>query len=61
MEPNLRGEVKLKVCLIGNGGVGKTSLIRRFVFSEFDERYLYTLGTSVSKKEVTLVWKGEEV
>jgi len=61
MEPNLRGEVKLKVCLIGNGGVGKTSLIRRFVLSEFDERYLYTLGTNVSKKEVTLVWKGQEV
>ncbi len=61
MEPNLRGEVKLKVCLIGDGGVGKTSLIRRFVFSEFDERYLYTLGTNVSKKEVTLVWKGQEV
>ena len=61
MDPNLRGEVKLKVCLIGDGGVGKTSLIRRFVFSEFDERYLYTLGTNVSKKEVTLVWKGQEV
>lgn len=61
MEPNLHGEVKLKVCLIGDGGVGKTSLIRRFVFSEFDERYLYTLGTNVSKKEVTLVWKGQEV
>ena len=61
MEPNLRGEVKLKVCLIGNGGVGKTSLIRRFVLSEFDDRYLYTLGTNVSKKEVTLAWKGQEV
>ncbi len=61
MEPNLQGEVKLKVCLIGDGGVGKTSLIRRFVFSEFDERYLYTLGTNVSKKEVTLVWKGQKV
>ena len=61
MDPNLRREVKLKVCLLGDGGVGKTSLIRRFVFSEFDERYLYTLGTNVSKKEVTLVWKGQEV
>jgi len=46
--------VKMKVCLIGDGGVGKTSLIRRFVYNEFDERYLYTLGTNVSKKEVIL-------
>ncbi len=45
---------KMKLCLLGDGGVGKTSLIRRFVFNEFDERYLYTLGTNVSKKEVFL-------
>lgn len=45
---------KLKVCLLGDHIVGKTSLIRRFVQDEFDERYLYTLGTNVSKKDVLI-------
>ena len=46
--------VKMKICLIGEEGVGKTSLIRRFVFSQFDEKYLRTVGTMVSKKVVNL-------
>jgi len=44
----------MKICLIGEEGVGKTSLIRRFVFSQFDEKYLRTVGTMVSKKVVNL-------
>lgn len=44
----------MKICLIGEEGVGKTSLIRRFVFSQFDEKYLRTVGTMVSKKVVDL-------
>jgi len=46
--------VKMKICLIGEEGVGKTSLIRRYVFSQFDEKYLRTVGTMVSKKVVEL-------
>lgn len=42
--------VEKKVCLLGDWGVGKTSLIRRFVFNAFDDRYLSTLGVKVSKK-----------
>jgi len=49
---------KMKVCLVGDEGVGKTSLIRRFVFSEFDEEYVKTVGTVVRKKEVPLPEKG---
>lgn len=42
----------LKVCLLGDGAVGKTSLVRRFVFDAFDDKYLQSFGTKVSKKTV---------
>lgn len=45
---------KLKICLVGEEGVGKTSLIHRFVSGAFDESYIRTLGAVVSKKSVTL-------
>src|SRR5947209_12020522 len=45
--------IKTKVCLIGEAAVGKTSLIRRFVQDEFDDRYITTLGAKVSKREMT--------
>lgn len=47
-----REQVKLKVCLVGDEGVGKTSLIRRFVLSEFDDRYVRTVGVIVHKRIV---------
>src|SRR3972149_3594222 len=54
-----RKTLKAKVCLVGEKAVGKTSLIRRFVLNTFDDRYITTIGTKVSKKEIT-VWKPEE-
>lgn len=44
--------MKVKICLVGEAAVGKSSLIRRFVHEDFDDKYLQTLGTKVSKKEV---------
>ncbi|TVZ57081.1 small GTP-binding protein [Lutibacter sp. Hel_I_33_5] len=41
-----------KVLLVGNFGVGKTSLIRRFVKSVFSEDYISTIGVRVSTKIV---------
>jgi len=38
-----------KVVIVGNGAVGKTSLIRRFVHDKFEKDYLMTLGTDVTK------------
>ena len=45
---------KRKYCLLGEGAVGKTSLIRRFVTDQFDDRYITTIGTKVTKKSVHL-------
>ncbi|GEM_PF-141289 len=52
--------VKRKIILIGDGAVGKTSLIRRFVYDRFDDRYITTIGTKVSKKDLTLKVGGKE-
>jgi len=50
--------VKAKVCLVGDVAVGKTSLIKRFVQDEFDDRYIATVGTKVTKKPVEMMWRG---
>ncbi|TLZ45276.1 MAG: GTP-binding protein [Methanobacteriota archaeon] len=50
--------VKAKVCLVGDVAVGKTSLIKRFVLDDFDDRYIATVGTKVTKKTVESTWKG---
>ena len=44
--------LKSKICLVGEKAVGKTSLIRRYVLNMFDEQYITTIGTRVSKKEM---------
>lgn len=43
-----------KVLLVGNFGVGKTSLIRRFVLNEFSEEYISTIGVRVSSKIIQI-------
>lgn len=39
-----------KICLLGDFGVGKTSLIRRFVDRQFSDQYLSTVGMKLSRK-----------
>ncbi|MCK4457429.1 MAG: GTP-binding protein [Thermoplasmata archaeon] len=46
--------VKVKVILVGNAVVGKTSLARRFVLDQYDDRYVGTVGAKVTKKEIPL-------
>jgi len=43
-----------KVVILGHFGVGKTSLIRRFVTNQFSDQYKVTIGVHISKKVVTL-------
>ncbi|MEW5759388.1 MAG: Rab family GTPase [Candidatus Thermoplasmatota archaeon] len=54
-------EVIKKICLLGDGAVGKTSLIRKYVYDMFDDKYVPTLKTKVTKKSIILNWKGEEI
>ena len=51
-----------KICMLGTSGVGKTSLVSRFVHSIFSDKYLTTIGVKIDKKtlrvgdvEVTLI------
>jgi small GTP-binding protein len=41
-----------KVCMVGAFGVGKTSLVQRFVHQQFDERYHTTLGVKIDTRIV---------
>ena len=43
-----------KVCLLGDFAVGKTSLVRRFVYDLFDDKYITTIGVKVSRKTVNV-------
>lgn len=43
----------LKICIIGNSGVGKTSLIIRYIKNKFTNQYRITVGADLFSKEVT--------
>jgi hypothetical protein len=48
-----------KICMLGAFGVGKTSLMRRFVETIFSDNYLTTVGVKLDKKTITVA--GETV
>lgn len=41
-----------KIVLVGHFGVGKSSLIKRFVENAFSDNYIVTIGVHISKKVV---------
>ena len=41
-----------KVCMVGVFATGKTSLVQRFVYSIFSDRYLSTVGVKIDRKEI---------
>ena len=47
-------EISKKIVLLGNESVGKTSLIKQYVHSIFNEEYLSTIGINISKKSVVI-------
>jgi small GTP-binding protein len=46
-----------KVVLIGHFGVGKSSLIKRFVENVFSDNYIVTIGVHISKKSIQIEGK----
>lgn len=51
--------LKKKICMLGYYGVGKTSLVSRFVEQIFSDKYLTTVGVKIDKKPVVV--DGREV
>lgn len=50
-----------KVCLLGDNAVGKTSLIKKYVFDTFDDKYIATIGTKTVKKELIVDYFGKSL
>ena len=44
----------LKVILLGDGGVGKTCLINRYINNEFDTRCFHTIGVEFLSKDIAI-------
>ncbi len=43
--------IRVKVCLVGDSGVGKTSLVKRLIHDDFRDMYIPTPSTNVHKLE----------
>jgi hypothetical protein len=44
--------IQKKICMVGAFAVGKTSLVARFVYSKYSEKYQTTVGVKIDKKVV---------
>ena len=47
-------QISKKIVLLGDQGVGKTSMIKKYVYDIFEDKYISTLGTKLTSKSVTL-------
>lgn len=43
-----------KICVVGDGGVGKTSMVLRYTDDTFKENYMMTIGSNFATKSVDL-------
>ncbi len=47
-----KGEVVFKVIVIGDGSVGKTTLLRQYVEHQFETEYIPTVGVNILKEQI---------
>lgn len=53
MRPQPKSKL-LKVVILGNGGIGKTCLMNRFVSDHYDENSFHTIGVEFLKKDLVV-------
>jgi len=53
-EQNQRNDVVVKIGLVGDAQVGKTTLMVKYVENKFDEDYIQTLGVNFMEKSIVL-------
>jgi small GTP-binding protein len=54
-------QLRKKIVLLGDSAVGKTSLIRRYVFDQFEDAYISTIGTKTTMKEIKIPGAKEDI
>lgn len=54
-------EDSIKVIVVGDGSVGKTSMLRRFCKGDYSDQYKKTIGTEFSEKDVYIKATGQTV
>lgn len=47
-----KGEIVYKVIVIGDGSVGKTTLLRQYVEHQFESEYIPTVGVNILKEQI---------
>ncbi|MFX1450228.1 MAG: Rab family GTPase, partial [Promethearchaeota archaeon] len=47
-------KLAFKICIVGDPGVGKTSLILRYIENKFKENYIPTLGVEFLTKKINV-------
>ena len=52
--------ISFRIITIGDSGVGKTSIIKKYLYNLFDDRSLQTIGLNFSFKEISLK-NGEQI
>lgn len=51
--PQSVGIPNFKLVLVGDGGVGKTTFVKRHISGEFEKKYVATVGAEVHPMEFT--------
>jgi small GTP-binding protein len=54
---SMEDEIVYKVIFLGEPAVGKTSLIKKYIDKNYEERYIPTIGVSITKKQVEYAGK----